>query len=498
MSTALEQHRLYRMTHPDSIAMFGASNNPSSMGTIILRALLAFRYPGKVYPVHPREKEVQGLKAYSRVGELPEAPDLAVIVLPTAIVCDTLEECGAKGIRNAVIVSGGFKEVGPEGAQREKRLVEIADKYGIKIIGPNCLGITNTHSRINTTPHSYRGNPGFIGMVSQSGSFVTQMFEYLDQFGLGFSTAFSIGNEANTDLVDCLEYLGTCPHTKVIALYVEAIRRGREFVETARKIVPEKPIVALYVGGSETGRKAALSHTGSMSGPDALYDGIFRQSGVIRASSITELFDLCMAFGRLPLPQGNRVFIQTHSGGPGAVAADACGRAGLELPSPSDQTRDALKDLVPATASIKNPIDLTFTKDVMQFFSTIPAALLSDPLCDLLMFYFYAPLEMIKRALIQIGVSKEELDKNLAGVLKSIAQQMKTLITKSKKPVVCFSYHNTSEPAVKALFDNDLPFYEGPERAVRTMQAMTTYMTLKEKIAAQDNAVQAGQTQASP
>lgn len=485
MSTSIEQHRLYPLTTPRSLAFFGASNNYSSMGTIILRALLDFGFAGEVFPVHPKETTVQDLAAYKRVEDIPSVPDLAVIVLPTRIVCETIAVCGEKGIRNAIIVSGGFKETGAEGAQREKELIDTADRYGIKIIGPNCLGVTNTHHRLNTTPHRYRGQPGFVGLVSQSGSFVTQMFGYLENMGLGFSTAFSIGNEANTDLVDCLEYLGACPHTKVIALYVEAIRRGREFVETARRIVPHKPIVALYIGGSETGRKAALSHTGAMSGPDDLYSGIFRQCGVVRAASLAELFDFCMAFGQLPEPTGINVFVQTHSGGPGAVAADACGRAGLNLPEPGAATREKITELVPATGSIKNPVDVTFTKDIVQFFSSLPKALLEDPICHVLLFYYYLPADMIKRALIRMGVPKEELERKIHDIAQMMSQSIKQLIDEQKKPVVCFSYQERNEAAIKMLAQSGIPFYHGPERAVRSIRAMIDYRSYKQKLTAQ-------------
>ncbi|MEW6076451.1 MAG: CoA-binding protein [Thermodesulfobacteriota bacterium] len=485
MTPTIEQHRLYPLTCPRSIAFFGASNNYSSMGTIILRALLDFGYAGEVFPVHPKETTVQDLKAYARVEDIPAVPDLAVVVLPTRIVCETMAVCGEKGIRNAIIVSGGFKETGPEGAGREKELIRIADQYGIRIIGPNCLGVTNTHHRLNTTPHRYHGQAGFVGLASQSGSFVTQMFTYLDNLGLGFSTAFSIGNEANTDLVDCLEYLGACPHTRVIALYVEAIRRGREFVETARRIVPHKPIVALYVGGSETGRKAALSHTGSMSGPDDLYDGIFRQSGVVRAASLAELFDFCMAFGQLPEPAGDNVFVQTHSGGPGAVAADACGRAGLMLPEPSESTKARIAELVPATGSIRNPIDVTFTKDIVQFFSSLPQALLDDPQCHLLLLYYYLPADMIKRALVRMGVPRQDLDAKIEEIAKMMCDNIRQMIDSRKKPIVCFSYQERGETAMKMLAQAGIPFYQGPERAIRSIRAMIDYRNYKRKLAAQ-------------
>ncbi len=489
MSFSVEDHRLYPLTSPKSLAFFGASNNYSSMGTIILRALLDFGYEGAVFPVHLSETTVQEHEAYKRVEDLPAVPDLAVIVLPTRIVGETLEACGKKGIHNAIIVSGGFKETGSEGAEREKELIEIADRYGIKIIGPNCLGVTNTHHRLNTTPHRYYGEPGFIGLVSQSGSFVTQMFSYLQNLGLGFSTAFSIGNEANTDLVDCLEYLGACPHTKVIALYVEAIHRGRDFVETARRITPHKPIVALYIGGSETGRKAALSHTGSLSGPDELYEGIFRQSGVVRAASLAELFDFCMALGQLPAPAGGKVFVQTHSGGPGAVAADACGRAGLCLPEPGDATRQKIAEFVPATGSIRNPIDVTFTKDIVQFFSALPQALLEDPECQLLLLYYYLPADMIKGALLRMGVPRQELDSKVAEIAQMMSQNIRRIIDEQNKPVVCFSYQGRNETAMQMLAQAGIPFYQGPEEAVRSIGAMNHYRRYKQKLAMQDGTV---------
>lgn len=490
MTLPVEKHRLYSLITPQSMAFFGASNNYSSMGTIILRALMDFGFNGDIFPVHLQQEVVQEHKAYQRVEDIPSVPDLAVIVLPTRIVCETLEACGKKGIRNAIIVSGGFKETGPGGAALEKELIEIADRYDIKIIGPNCLGVTNTHHRLNTTPHRYYGEPGFIGLVSQSGSFVTQMFSYLENLGLGFSTAFSVGNEANTDLVDCLEYLGVCPQTKVIALYIEAIRRGRKFVETARRIVPHKPIVALYIGGSETGRKAALSHTGSMSGPDDLYEGIFRQSGIVRADSLAELFDFCMALGQLPEPAGRKVFVQTHSGGPGAVAADACGRAGLLLPEPGSLTRDKIAEFVPSTGSVKNPIDVTFTKDIVQFFSALPQALLEDSECHLLLLYYYLPSDMIKGALVRMGVPREEVDVKMTEIAQMMSQNIKQIIDELRKPVVCFSYQQRNEIAMQMLAQAGIPFYQGPEPAVRSINALIEYGRYKQKLAAQNATAQ--------
>ena len=221
-------------------------------------SLKSLGFEGQIYPIHLKEKQVLGLKAYPSVLELPAVPDLAVMVLPTAVVPQVMEECGRQGIRHAIVVSGGFNEVGGAGVELEKKLNAIADRYGILFLGPNCLGVANPHHKFNVTFLPFNGRAGFIGLASQSGSFITQMFGYLNRLGLGFSTGISVGNEARVDIVDCMEYLAACPHTKVIALYIESIRRGREFIELARSIVPSKPIVAFYAGGSEADRKSVV------------------------------------------------------------------------------------------------------------------------------------------------------------------------------------------------------------------------------------------------
>ncbi|MFN3534807.1 MAG: CoA-binding protein, partial [Desulfatiglandales bacterium] len=307
----MKESPLYKIANPNSIAVFGASSDPSSMGSIQLAALMDLGFKGKIYPVHPRDKVIMGLKAYKNIAEVPERPDLALIVVPTRIVKEILSSCGEAGVRHAIVVSGGFKEMGKEGALLEEEVKETAKRYGIRFLGPNCIGVANPHAKLNTTVFRYGAEAGSLGMASQSGSFVTQMFDYLHIFNMGFSTAFSVGNEADIDIVDCLEYLALCPNTKVIALYIEGIKRGRRFLEVAREVSLRKPIVAYYVGGTETGKRAGIGHTGAMAGPEILYDSAFRQSGVVKANSVTELFHICWAFQNLPLPPGKRVVVQT-------------------------------------------------------------------------------------------------------------------------------------------------------------------------------------------
>ncbi len=481
MLKSIKESPLYHIANPRSIAFFGASNNISSMGTTQLMSLKALGFDGTIYPIHPKEDQVQDLKAYRSVMDLPDTPDLAVIVLPTRIVPQILEECGKKGIRHAIVVSGGFKEVGGHGVDLETKIVEIADRYGMRFLGPNCIGVSNPHHKLNTTFFPDEGSPGFIGLASQSGSFVTQMFDYLSRLSLGFSTAFSVGNEANLDIVDCMEYLGACPHTKVIALYIEGIKRGRAFFETARAIIPHKPIVALYVGGSETGKRAGLSHTGALAGPDLLYDGVFRQSGIIRAHSVTELFDFSWVLGSLPTPRGNKVVIQTHSGGPGAAAADSCGNAGLELPALSKETLDKLAPFVPHTGSINNPVDLTYTKNPLDYFSDIPKVLLEENNADILLMYFLMPPHTVKLSLEQMGFPKDQVIEQTTRLISAQVESIARLLETYGKPFVGYTFRSLEEQFTRELLERGMPVFPDPERAAQAIKALVKYADLKEK-----------------
>jgi acyl-CoA synthetase (NDP forming) len=484
MIESIEASPLYPIANPKSIALFGASNNVTSMGTSLLDSVLDLGFEGEIYPIHPKENRVQNLKAYRSVLDLPNAPDLALIVLPTRIVSEAMDACGRKGIRHAIVISGGFKEVGGEGINLEKELVAVANKYGMRFLGPNCIGVANPRHKLNTTFMAFQGAPGFIGMASQSGSFVTQMFSYLSDYALGFSTAFSVGNEANIDIVDCMEYLGACPDTRVIALYIEGIRRGRAFVETARSIVPKKPIVALYVGGSEAGSRAGLSHTGALAGPDRLYEGIFRQSGIIRARSVMEMFDICWMLGSVPRTKGRRVVIQTHSGGPGVEAADACGRAGLELPSLSPETIKRLSPFIPRTGSISNPVDFTFGKNLIDYFSEIPKALLDEKNADILLFYFFMPSRRLERMMKQVGLPPDQITEKAIKLVDAYSESIMRLFENHDKPFVGYTFQNLKDPLVRILIERGIPIFPGPQRAARAIEAAYRYTRLRGKILA--------------
>jgi len=484
MIESIKSSPLYPIANPKSIAIFGASNNATSMGTGLLGSLLGLGFEGEIYPIHPKEDRVLNLEAYRSVLDLPKVPDLALIVLPTRIVSEAMDACGRKGIKHAIVISGGFKEVGGDGVSLERDLVAAANKYGIRFLGPNCIGVANPGYKVNTTFMVFEGAPGFIGMASQSGSFVTQMFSYLSRYAIGFSTAFSVGNEANIDIVDCMEYLGACPDTKVIALYIEGIRRGRAFVEMARSIVPKKPIVAFYIGGSETGSRAGLSHTGAMAGPDKLYEGIFRQGGIIRARSMTELFDLCWMLGSFPRITGRRVMIQTHSGGPGAEAADACGRAGLELPSLSPETVKRLSPFVPHTGSISNPLDFTFGRNITDYYWEIPKVLLEEKNADVLLYYFSMSGGTIERTIRQLGIPPDQIAEKAAEMVNVQSNSIIRLLETHDKPFVGYTFLSLKDQLVRKLVERGIPIFPGPQRAARAIEAAYQYTCLRDKILA--------------
>jgi acyl-CoA synthetase (NDP forming) len=479
---SIKDSPLIPITQPKSVAVFGASNRIGSMGTNLLSSIMDIGFEGKIYPVHPKETSVLNLKAYPSIETVPEVPDLALLVLPTRLVADTLDACGRKGIKHAIVVSGGFKEVGGEGPAMEENIVAVARRHGMRFLGPNCIGVANPHHKFNSTFLPFTGLPGFIGMVSQSGSFITQLFDYLGHFGLGFSSGISVGNEANIDMVDCLEYLADCPHTKVIALYIEAVRRGRDFIRTARSIVPHKPIVAFYVGGSEAGRQAGFSHTGALAGPDNLYDGVFRQSGIIRARSIEEMFDFCLVLGVCPVPEGNRVVIQTHSGGPGAAAADACGRSGLHLARLSDGTRENLKAYVPHTGSLNNPVDITFSRNPLDYFEAIPDILLKEEDADAMLMYLLMPRRNIQRTLESMGVPASDIENQTAEIVLDRSRVIAGLLQKSKKPLIGYSFSAKRELMIPALLKGGVPVLPSPERAARSLGALVQYSRIRDKL----------------
>jgi len=455
----MKKNPLHTIVNPKSIAIFGASNNSATMGTTHLANMIQDGYKGKVWPIHPKEKTVLGLPAYSSVAELPEPADLALVVLRSALIPEVIEQCGQKGIKHAIILSGGFMEAGKEGKEPQEKLDSIATHYGIRYLGPNCIGVINTILSMNLTFYSTKLFPGSMGFLSQSGTYVTQTTRYLIKRGIHYSSAISLGNEADIDLVDGIEYLGEDPGTKAIALYIETIRRGRQFLETAKRVSMKKPIVALYVGGTEEGARAGLSHTGAMGGNDILHEGVFRQCGIIRAPSLGFLFDWAWALATTPRPEGRRVAIISPSGGPVASMADVCSRNTIEVPLLSEATRKRITPFVPATATITNPVDLTFSRDPYVSAYKIPAAIFRSGEVDALLIHGVGDSIVTDRSGKDSRTSE-------------IQQGLVNLKRETACPVIASSFDDQSDASVDYVMKNHIAIYPDPERAAWAMAAV--------------------------
>ena len=475
------------MLNPNSVAFVGANNQPTTMGTVQMIQTLNFGYKGRIYPVHPKEKSVLGISAYPSIRDIPDPVDLAVITVPARFVPDIFRDCGSKGVHYAVVTSGGFREMGEEGKQLEMQLLELARRHRIRFIGPNCLGILNPHHRLNLTMFSYKQPHGSMGLASQSGTYVTQVLKYLERRGVGYSRAISIGNKADIDLVDCLEYLGEDDETRAIALYIEGLKRPRLFLEKAMKVSMTKPLVALYVGGTEAGSRSSASHTGAICAPAKLYSDMFRQAGIIEARTIEDLYQWAWALANQPIPRSNRVAVLTHSGGPATSIADACNKNGLQVPRFSPKTLNAIKPLVPPTASIENPVDLTFSTEPPLMAQTLPPIILEDPNIDALIIHglmVTSWMSDIKEAAGNLigDIPIEQISKMVEGPIKELSG----LPYKYNKPIICSSFVDSDmEVTTRTLHQFRIPAYDGPEKAVTAMSAMVRYSNIRRKLSDQ-------------
>ncbi|HIE08370.1 MAG TPA: hypothetical protein EYP65_00805 [Armatimonadetes bacterium] len=317
---------------PRGVAVVGASRSPEKVGHAVVKNLLdGGRGRIKVYPVNPKAEEILGLRCYPSVLEVEGEVDLAVVVVPAPAVPSVIEECGERGIRFAIVISAGFKEAGPEGAERERQLKEVAKRAGVRIVGPNCLGILTPTYGLNASFAPFMPPPGNIALISQSGALLDALLDWSLNERIGFSKVVSFGNRADLDESDFVAYLGDDEETRVILCYLESIEDGRKFVEVASEAARKKPILVIKAGVSERGARAASSHTGSLAGSAAAYQAAFKQAGVIQAGSVEELFSLAEAFSRQPPPKGRRIAVVTNAGGPGVLATDAAEREGLEM-----------------------------------------------------------------------------------------------------------------------------------------------------------------------
>lgn len=445
--------------NPKSVAVIGASANAEKLGHSVLKNLIECGYTkvGKVYPINPTTKEILGIPAFQSVRDVPAPIEMAVIVIPHPYVPEALKTCGEKGIKGVVIISAGFREAGLEGVEREREIVRIAEEYGIRIIGPNVLGLLDTFTPINASFAADSPPQGPIAITSQSGALGTAILDWAQAGSLGISKFVSLGNKADVNEVDLLNEWAEDDNTKVILMYIEELSEGQRFLDTAREVSKKKPVVAIKSGVTQSGARAVSSHTGSLAGSEQAYHTAFQQAGVIRADSMQELFDMALAFGYQPRLQGKKIAIITNAGGPGILATDALERAGLSLARFENNTLHELEKTLPDAASGSNPVDV-----------------LGDALAD----RFKFALETVAK------------DPNVDGLLVILTPQAMTEIEetarvvcetaiKGDKPILtCFMGEKRIKAGVNILVENNIPNYPFPNRAALAFRAMSMYQDL--------------------
>ncbi len=357
---------------PSSVAVVGASREPGKLGHEVLRNIIEAGYKGKLYPINPKANEMLGLKCYPSVKDVPDEVELAVIIVPARFVSSVVADCGANGVKAAIVISGGFGEVGPAGVELERQLVEAAKKANLRVLGPNCQGINNTSVGLCASwPLVRRKGP--ISVISQSGTILAAIACWAEEEGIGISKLVALGNKCDVDETELLEYLAADEGTKVVALYIEGVRDGRKFLKAARPAAAKKPILVLKGGRTAKGAEAVVSHTRSLAGKDAVFDAVFKQVGIHRAMSVEELYDACKGFAHLPLPKGKNVTIVTSSGGSGILATDACEELGLNVIKLPADVREGLKEKLPPECILRNPLDLTGGATSQMYDETLAA-----------------------------------------------------------------------------------------------------------------------------
>jgi acetyltransferase len=446
---------------PNAVAIIGASQSPGKLGYTVLANVIESGFKGNIYPINPKASQIYNLKAYPSVAELPETPDLAVIVIPYNHVPNAMRECGEKGVKAVVVISAGFREASVEGMERELEVIEIAKKYDIRVIGPNCLGIIDTYTPLNATFAAGTPPQGTIAFMSQSGALQTAILDWsLAARDLGFSKFVSLGNKADVAETDLMLAWADDPESHVILAYVEGVPNGQEFIKVARQVSRKKPILVLKSGVTESGSRAVSSHTGSLAGSEAAYDAAFYQAGVLRLDSLQELFDNARAFANQPLLKGDRIAIITNAGGPGILATDMLERRGMRLARFESSTVQQIKDGLPDAASAVNPVDV-----------------LGDALSD----RYAAALELVAA------------DPNVDGVICIVTPQAMTEIVETAnaigklsqrldKPVLgAFMGEERAKAGEDVLASYSIPNYKFPEHAARAFAAMRDYVEIRDR-----------------
>lgn len=466
---------------PKSVAVIGASTRAHTIGSDLMKRLVEYGFKGSIYPVNPKGGEMLGLKVIPTVDELPDGVDLAVVIVNAQRVLDTVDACARRGIKGLVVISAGFKETGAEGRALEEALLERVRSHGMRMVGPNCLGVVNTHPDVRLDACFAESLPerGDIGFVSQSGALGGGILNILKDLNLGFAQFVSIGNQADINAETALENWENDDDVKQILLYMESIANPANFRKLAERISKKKPILALKAGRSAAGASAASSHTGSLAGADRAADALLKQSGVIRELGLRELFSTAKVFSNCPIPKGNRVAIVTNSGGPGIMATDAVVSHGMEIAQLTDETKAKLKSFLPAAASVKNPVDMIASAPIEHYRQTVESVL-ADPNVDMVMVIYLPFLGLadtdVADALMEIKAAHPE--KPIVGVFMTTSRFFAELADRH----VSVPFYMYAEEAVDALARLDMqrrwierPVGQIPELAVDAERARTIF-----------------------
>jgi acetate---CoA ligase (ADP-forming) len=443
---------------PSGVAIIGASSNPAKLSYGVVKNLKEHGYRGGIYPVNPRGGEILGLTVYPSILEVPDPLDLAVIMVPAPIVPIVLKECGERGLEAVIVITGGFREAGPKGKELEKQLRSIIETYGIRLIGPNCVGVMDAHLPLDTTFIADMPAPGAISFVSHSGAICGGTTDWARQVGVGYSRIASLGNQLDVDVTDGLTMMRDDRHTRVINIYAEGLPDGRRFVQEARAIYRSKPIVMLKAGVTSAGTRAVASHTGALAGSEEAYRAACHRAGTLVVDSLQEQNDVAMALAMQPLPSGDRVAILTNAGGPAALAADELARWGLSLAEISDETREALHRVVPDGAQLGNPVDMLGGPRA-EMYSAAGRILLEDAGVDILMSIF------VPQAITPI-----------TGVAQHVVQ---TAIAYDKPVIGCLVGGESIPEARRILNTSGVPCYQDPNRAARALAGLCQYARLR-------------------
>lgn len=449
-----------KLFNPKSIAVIGASRQEGKVGHSVLKNLLQYGYPGKIYPINPKAKEILRTRTYSTIFAVEGEIDLAVVAIPSQFVPSILKDCVNRGIGAVVIISAGFKESGKQGSQLERELVETIKNSSIRVLGPNCLGIIDTASSLNASFAAGMPSPGNIAFFSQSGALCTAVLDWALGEDVGFSKFISLGNKADIDEVDLLLTLADDQETKVILGYLEGVSNGTRFMEVAKEVSRKKPVIIIKSGRTQAGARAASSHTGTLTGLDTAYEAAFRQCGIIRAETVQTLFDYAIVFAYQPLPRGPNLAILTNAGGPGIIAADAVENSILQMASFRENTISKLRKELPSNASIYNPVDVIGDAGADRYEKAMKT-IVNDPGVDSLT-VILAPQAMTKI-------------KETAEVISKISSAV------SDKPIVSsFMGRLEVKQGIRILRSGKIPNYSYPERTISALEAMVKYRKWKE------------------